>query len=166
MLAERITALITVIQSFAFFPLPHPNAALVLSLFFSSFFFSLVSKRWSQTSYLHGAEVMTLRKSARCKKLQLNGVPLFEGGPSRGLHSRGGEDCGCLWWETSVCDMGALQRWGVEESGRLCTCFGAPSYNAYYFCWRWLSLFTPRRAVKMNAWSDAAALQVRYRMFL
>lgn len=31
-LAERITALITVIQSFAFF-LPHPNTTLVLSLF-------------------------------------------------------------------------------------------------------------------------------------
>lgn len=31
-LAERITALITVIQSFAFF-LPHPNTTLVLSFF-------------------------------------------------------------------------------------------------------------------------------------
>lgn len=36
-------------------------------------------------------------------------------GPYLGLHTQGGEVCGCLWWETSVCDMGAHQGWGRKK---------------------------------------------------
>lgn len=38
-------------------------------------------------------------------------------GPYLGLHTRGGEVCGCLWWETSVCDMGVLSGMGEEKVG-------------------------------------------------
>lgn len=35
--------------------------------------------------------------------------------PYLGLHTRGGEVCGCVWWETSACDMGALRGWGRKK---------------------------------------------------
>ena len=36
-------------------------------------------------------------------------------GPHLGLHTQGGEVCGCLWWETSVCDMGVRRGWGRKK---------------------------------------------------
>lgn len=129
-LAERITALITVIQSFAFF-----SRRIQIPLWYYPFFLSIY-KRLSQTSYLH--VLLTALKhmwplgerekrsglqswSAYCKRKKSSIArcslqsPSVWMGPYLGLHTQGGEVCGCLWWETSVCDMGARQGWGRKK---------------------------------------------------
>lgn len=54
-LTERITALITVIQSFPFFPPPpHPNTTLVLSLFLVNF--QMPFTKVLPTCFAHGAQ--------------------------------------------------------------------------------------------------------------
>lgn len=127
-LTERITALITVIQSFAFF-----RRLIQIPLWYYPLFLSIF-ECLSQTSYLHvfapGAQGICdpsegkkkkgslLSWSAYCKRKKgsiarcSSQRPCVWMGPYLGLHTQGGEVCGFLWWETSVCDMGVCQGWG------------------------------------------------------
>lgn len=122
-LAERITALITVIQSLLFFPATSKCRSSIIPF----------SRQITNACHRHPTCVFCFRHQSICdprRKIKRRTLWQKEEGPTvgcslsspwawmgpyLGLHTQGGEVCGGLWWETSVCDMGALHGWGWKK---------------------------------------------------
>lgn len=120
-LVERITALITVIQSLLFFPVRAKCSSGIIP--FSReitnayhrhptcmFLLQALKHLWPS----HKIEKVHIVKEGPSVKCSLR-IPSAWMDPYLGLHTQGGEVCGGLWWETSVCDMGALHGWGWKK---------------------------------------------------